>query len=112
MLQLLLRRYDNYTEVVNIDPIVRDFEMIESTQKGAIRIFKTQMEIEYFEGPEGGDLFPATGRSYQQAGKFCEPKREPIYIRRSQRNTFYRESDSIDLDASEGQMNFSFNMGS
>lgn len=31
MLQLLLRRYDNYTQVVNIAPIVSDFEMIESS---------------------------------------------------------------------------------
>ena len=88
MMKIALMRYDS--EMIPFDMIIKDLEMIENNNRPAIRIFKTKMEVDYFK-MEGGDL-AGTIDSTTYKGKFTEPKKEPLYICRSKKNTYYVES--------------------
>ena len=96
--------------MIPFEMFIKDLELIENSNRREIRIFKTKVEVEYFK-TDGGDLTGTHDASQSFAGrsKYVPPKREPLYMRRSDKNTFYTESNEIDFDQQPSGTNFSFN---
>lgn len=72
------------------DYFIRDLENYEASNRAAIRIFKTQNEINFFNQTQkvGGDE-NVDAESYRQNRILVEPIKEPVYDSATCKNTFY-----------------------
>ena len=98
MIRLFLKKYDDDKDgFIKFHDLLKDLKMMEAIHAPALLIFEWKRDVENFIA-EGGVTGFYEGQ-FDKRGRPADakPEREPLFVCRSDKNTFYKERTFEDL---------------